>query len=227
MWSSGRCFVSVMLVGKPCPYCYSVPPKLAARRNKFGFRALPGASFQWITCITYQEFPRVTAFHNIVSQMHKACLYSLLYATFTSTDPTARSTLLLPSCEQQSSLCITHLFLLPFSFSHFLLRHSPAHRVWKCCPSKNWFLLSSRKRNSPHSRPLPSPASPTFRRSCHFWVSISQQGFNTFYSSRFFSVCIVLVSRSARQFWENLVCIILFLSLHYSSDSRIQTCCAL
>lgn len=214
-----------MPVGKPCPYCYCVSPKLAAR-NEFGFLGLPGASFQCIICITYQELPRVTALQNTVSQMHKACLtaYSVHHSLGQILQHTSPHCCPVMSSRVLSVSPIWSDCCFPFPI---LYSDTCQHGVWKCCPSKNRFLLSSRIRNSPHSSPLPSPASPTFRRSCHFWVSINQQCFNTFYSSRFFSVCIVLVSRSACQFWENLVCITLFISLHYSSDSRIQRCCAL
>lgn len=108
-----------MPVGKPCPYCYCVSPKLAAR-NKFGFLGLLGASFQCIICITYQELPRVTAFQNTVSQMHKACLtaYSVHHSLgqiLQHTSPLTAAPLWAAEFSLYHPSGLTAVFLFPFS----------------------------------------------------------------------------------------------------------------
>lgn len=79
--------------------------------------------------------------------------YSLPYSSRTGL--ITRVTCLLPDYEQQRLLCITDLLLLPFYFSSFLPRYSPAYGAWTCSPS---ILLSSTIGNSHipvHFLPLP------------------------------------------------------------------------
>lgn len=172
---------------------------------QLGFLALPRASSQWIICVTLQSFSK-SLLSGMQPHKHVKLVYinySLQYSS--GTDVIIHTTRLLTDCEHQESLCITDLLLLPFYFSSFLPRDSPAWGALKCCPS---ILLSSRKGNNSYSSPLPFPASFTFTWNCYFFpMCVQNQVLINFLPLFFPPVFIVLVSWSVWQLWE--ICIII------------------